>query len=61
MSKADSGLEIGDGDIPNLEDFNHDNDTNDNADAGVLVEKLELYTVVLHKRVLYIAVLTAAF
>jgi hypothetical protein len=38
MSKADSGLEKGDGDIPNLEDFDCDEDANEDSDAGDLSE-----------------------
>lgn len=36
MGKADSGLENGDDNMPNLEDFNHNDDADDDADLGVL-------------------------
>jgi hypothetical protein len=41
MGKVDSDLENGDDNVPSLEEFNHSNDTHDNANSGVLKEEEE--------------------
>jgi hypothetical protein len=38
MGKADSGLKNGDDDMPSLEDFDHNDGTDDDADSGNLFE-----------------------
>ena len=41
MGKADGGVEDSPGDMPSLEEFDHDDDTDDDGDAGFFEDKDE--------------------